>query len=95
MCDIKKNGSKGQDAVQICYRINNVGDDDHHKTEHLPHLRGHLLSVSVPKASRMHGVEVGELRLPKGAAVTLVVRDGASFVPAPTTVLRRGDELLV
>ncbi|MEV3859569.1 potassium/proton antiporter [Streptomyces sp. NPDC050095] len=61
----------------------------------LERLRGHLLSVSVPKSSRMHGVEVGELRLPKGAAVTLVVRDGASFVPGPTTVLRRGDELLV
>ncbi|MGY0486003.1 potassium/proton antiporter [Streptomyces sp. WG-D5] len=61
----------------------------------LERLRGHLLSVSVPKTSRMHGVEVGELRLPKGAAVTLVVRDGTSFVPSPTTVLRRDDELLV
>jgi cell volume regulation protein A len=43
----------------------------------------------------MHGVEVAELRMPSGAAVTLVVRDGTSFVPLPTTVLRRGDELLV
>ena len=48
-----------------------------------------------PSGSRMHGVEVGELRLPPGAAVTLVVRDGKSFVPLPSTVLRRGDELLV
>lgn len=61
----------------------------------LDRLRGHLLSVVIPEASRMHGVEVAELRLPAGAAVTLVVRDGASFVPLPTTVLRRGDELLV
>ncbi|WP_405908131.1 MULTISPECIES: potassium/proton antiporter [unclassified Streptomyces] len=61
----------------------------------LERLRGHLLSVAIPKGSRMHGVEVGELRLPAGAAVTLVVRDGKSFVPLPTTVLRRGDELLV
>ncbi|MFJ9040391.1 potassium/proton antiporter [Streptomyces sp. NPDC102406] len=61
----------------------------------LERLRGHLLSVSVPEGSRMHGVEVGELRLPKGAAVTLVVREGTSFVPSPTTVLRHGDELLV
>ncbi|XIG75732.1 potassium/proton antiporter [Streptomyces sp. SGAir0957] len=61
----------------------------------LERLRGHLLSVSVPDGSRMHGVEVGELRLPKGSAVTLVVREGASFVPSPTTVLRHGDELLV
>ncbi|MEU0843899.1 potassium/proton antiporter [Streptomyces sp. NPDC005962] len=61
----------------------------------LERLRGHLLSVSIPKDSRMHGVEVAELRLPPGAAVTLVVRGGSSFVPLPSTVLRRGDELLV
>lgn len=61
----------------------------------LERLRGHLLSVAIPEGSKMHGVEVNELRLPAGAAVTLVVRDGTSFVPLPTTVLRRGDELLV
>ncbi len=61
----------------------------------LERLRGHLLSVSIPESSRMHGVEVAELRLPTGAAVTLVVRGGTSFVPSPTTVLRHGDELLV
>ncbi|MDJ0460538.1 potassium/proton antiporter [Streptomyces sp. H27-C3] len=61
----------------------------------LERLRGHLLSVAIPAKSRMHGVEVAELRLPHGAAVTLVVRDRTSFVPLPTTVLRRGDELLV
>ncbi|MER6689220.1 potassium/proton antiporter [Streptomyces minutiscleroticus] len=61
----------------------------------LERLRGHLLSVSVPDGSRMHGVEINELRLPAGAAVTLVVRDGESFVPLPATVLRHGDELLV
>jgi cell volume regulation protein A len=61
----------------------------------LERLRGHLLSVAIPEGSKMHGVEVNELRLPAGAAVTLVVRDGKSFVPLPTTVLRLGDELLV
>ncbi|MET8504570.1 potassium/proton antiporter [Streptomyces sp. NPDC004787] len=61
----------------------------------LERLRGHLLSVAIPEASKMHGVEVAELRLPAGAAVTLVVRDEKSFVPGPATVLRRGDELLV
>ncbi|MER7024415.1 MULTISPECIES: potassium/proton antiporter [Streptomyces] len=61
----------------------------------LERLRGHLLSTSIGTTSRMHGVEVGELRMPSGAAVTLVVRDGKSFVPTPTTVLRHGDELLV
>ncbi|MFC4033713.1 potassium/proton antiporter [Streptomyces polygonati] len=61
----------------------------------LERLQGHLLSVAIPKGSRMHGVEVNELRLPSGAGVTLVVRGGTSFVPLPTTVLRHGDELLV
>ncbi|WP_436843995.1 potassium/proton antiporter [Streptomyces subrutilus] len=61
----------------------------------LEKLRGHLLSFAIPAASRMHGVEVSELRLPPGASVTLVVREGKSFVPLPSTVLRRGDELLV
>nr|WP_223282162.1 potassium/proton antiporter [Streptomyces sp. EAG2] len=61
----------------------------------LERLRGHLLSVAIPEKSRMHGVEVSELRLPTGAAVTLVVRDGWSFVPTPSTLLQRGDELLV
>ncbi len=61
----------------------------------LERLRGHLLSVAIPEGSRMHGVEINELRLPAGSAVTLVVREGKSFVPLPTTTLRRGDELLV
>ncbi|WP_420802899.1 potassium/proton antiporter [Streptomyces murinus] len=61
----------------------------------LERLRGHLLSVTIPEESRMHGVEIAELRLPSGSAVTLVVREGKSFVPLPSTVLRRGDELLV
>lgn len=61
----------------------------------LERLRGHLLSVAIPDGSKMHGVEVSELRLPPGAAVTLVVRDEKTFVPLPTTILRRGDELLV
>ncbi|MGW7506294.1 potassium/proton antiporter [Streptomyces massasporeus] len=61
----------------------------------LERLRGHLLSVAIPDGSKMHGVEVAELRLPHGAAVTLIVRGGESFVPLPTTILQRGDELLV
>ncbi|WP_405820640.1 potassium/proton antiporter [Streptomyces sp. NBC_01390] len=61
----------------------------------LERLHGHLLSVAIPDGSKMHGVEVGELRLPPGAGVTLVVRDEKSFVPLPTTILHRGDELLV
>lgn len=54
-----------------------------------------MLQLSVGAQSRLHGVEVAELRLPVGASVALVVRDGSSFVPAPTTSLRHGDAVLV
>lgn len=43
----------------------------------------------------MHGVEVGELRLPRGASVSMVIRDGNTLVPERRTVLRHGDDLLV
>jgi cell volume regulation protein A len=61
----------------------------------LGELDADVLQVRVGEESRMHGLEVFELRLPTGANVTLVVRDGTSFVPGPRTVLRRGDQLLV
>jgi len=61
----------------------------------LERLSADLLQVRVPPRSQLHGVEVGELRLPEGASVALVVRDGESFVPHRTTTIRRGDDLLV
>ncbi|SEK33189.1 potassium/proton antiporter [Nonomuraea pusilla] len=61
----------------------------------LEELNADLLQVKVPQGSKLHGVEIFELRLPSGAAVTLVVRDGKSFVPATTTRLRIDDQLLV
>jgi potassium/hydrogen antiporter len=61
----------------------------------LAEMRADLLQVTVGDHSRLHGVEVFELRLPAGANVTMVVRDGRGFVPGPNTVLRRGDQLLV
>ncbi|MFI5531584.1 potassium/proton antiporter [Kitasatospora sp. NPDC051853] len=72
-----------------------MGQDLGIESAPLERLHGQLLSVALSADSRMSGVEVGELRLPPGAAVTLVVRDGASFVPDRATVLRAGDELLV
>ncbi|MFC5381838.1 potassium/proton antiporter [Aquipuribacter nitratireducens] len=54
-----------------------------------------LLEVQVHERSRLHGVTVQELRLPKPAHVSLVVRPDGALVPTPTTVLRRGDAVLV
>lgn len=61
----------------------------------LEDLHADLLQLTVPPQSRLRGVEIGELRLPPGALVTLIVRDGTSFVPTPATQLRGGDALLI
>ena len=61
----------------------------------LDRLAADLLQVRIPSGSRLHGVEIGELRLPAGASVSLVVRQGSSFVPARRDVLRTGDDVLV
>lgn len=54
-----------------------------------------LLQVTISPVSKLHGVEVGELRLPVGANVSMIVRDGQAMVPERRTVLRHGDDLLV
>ena len=61
----------------------------------LEDLDAEVLQLRIPPGSLLHGVEIFELRLPRGAAVTLVVRDGLSFVPTDETELRRGDALLI
>jgi cell volume regulation protein A len=61
----------------------------------LDRIAADLLMVTISPRSLMHGVEVGELRLPAGASVSLVVREERTFVPKDRTVLRHGDELLV
>jgi cell volume regulation protein A len=61
----------------------------------LERIAADLLQISITPKSRLHGVEVGELRLPAGASVSLVVRDGRTLVPDDRTALRRGDDLLV
>ena len=61
----------------------------------LERIAADLLMVTISPRSLMHGVEVGELRLPPGASVSLIVRDERTIVPQERTVLRHGDELLV
>src|SRR4051812_29253999 len=60
----------------------------------LERVAADLLQVSITPRSRLHGVEVSELRLPVGASVSLVVREGRTLVPDTRTVLRRGDDPL-
>ncbi len=48
-----------------------------------------------PSGSKLAGVEIGELRLPVGASVSLVVRDGTTFVPHRTDRIAIHDDLLI
>jgi potassium/hydrogen antiporter len=61
----------------------------------LEELDAELMQLTVPDGSRLHGVYLPELRLPEDAALVLIVRDGRSFVPGPTTRLRCGDQALL
>jgi cell volume regulation protein A len=65
------------------------------ETSPLGALDADVLTVRIGPDSRLHGVEVFELRLPARANVTLVVRDGEPFVPTPRSTLRHGDGLIV
>jgi cell volume regulation protein A len=61
----------------------------------LERIAADLLQVTISPVSKMHGVEVGELRLPAGASLSLIIRDGQSLVPERRTVLKHGDDLLI
>lgn len=61
----------------------------------LDRIAADLLQVTISPVSQLHGVEVGELRLPRGASVSMIIRDGQTLVPERRTVLRHGDDLLV
>ncbi|MFI6458021.1 potassium/proton antiporter [Streptosporangium amethystogenes] len=61
----------------------------------LEELNADLLQVKVPPTSKLQGVEIFELRLPRDAQVTLIVREGRTFVPTDSTRLKVEDQLLV
>jgi len=61
----------------------------------LDRVAADMLQVTISPVSKLHGVEVGELRLPQGSSVSMVIRDGETLVPERRTVLKHGDDLLV
>ncbi|MFI5588655.1 potassium/proton antiporter [Amycolatopsis sp. NPDC051758] len=61
----------------------------------LDELDAELLQVRIQPGSKLHGVYLSELRLPVGATVSLVVREGAGFTPQKTSRLQEHDQLLV
>ena len=58
-------------------------------------LGAELLTMKVLPSSRLHNVSVLELRLPDPSVITLIIRDGHTFVPQPDTHIGIGDELLI
>ena len=65
------------------------------ETAPLERMHADLLQIEMPEGSQLAGVHLDELRLPVGASVTLVLRDGVGFVPDRDTRLRTGDSLLI
>lgn len=67
----------------------------HIESSPLEEIGGTLLQFTVPPRSRLANVSIDELRLPEGAAVTLILRDGTTMVPDPTVTIAPQDHLLV
>ena len=86
-------------ALEDCAALGDQGpalaDDHRHRRPGRQPELADLLQIAISPASRMHGVEVGELRLPVGSSVSMVIRQGRTMVPERRTVLKSGDELLV
>ena len=61
----------------------------------LEEMHALVLQVRIPEESRMHGVYLPALRLPPGAVVALLVREGAPIEITPTVRLQAGDQMLV
>ncbi|HKS45264.1 MAG TPA: potassium/proton antiporter [Amycolatopsis sp.] len=61
----------------------------------LDELDAALLQVRIQRGSRLHGVYLSELRLPPGASLSVIVREGESFTPQKTSRLQEGDQLLI
>jgi cell volume regulation protein A len=61
----------------------------------LDKISADLLQVRIPAKSRLVGVEVMELRLPKDTVVSLIIRREHPFYPDGRERIQAGDELLI
>lgn len=61
----------------------------------LSNVAAELLHFEVPEGSKLGGVSTSELRLPRGAVLSVIVRDKEPFTPTEHTIIRSGDELLI
>ncbi|MBB4854104.1 cell volume regulation protein A [Mycobacteroides chelonae] len=58
-------------------------------------LDAELLTMKVQPGSLLRNVTILELRLPDPAVVTLIIRQGHTFVPLPDTRIESDDELMI
>lgn len=82
-------------ARRLGLTVRDVGSDLQIELAPLDSMDADLIHVTVEPGSRLQGVYVPELRLPRPAATTLVVRNGDTFVPDQYTRLRANDQLVV
>ncbi len=61
----------------------------------LEEMHAQVLQITIPAESRMHGVYVSQLRLPPGAVVALIVRDGAPVPVDANLRLQASDQMLI
>lgn len=79
----------------FCGMLTDAARDVEVEAAPLERVSADLLQITVPRGSKLAGVEIGELRLPTGASVSLVVRDGKTFVPHRADRLSIHDDLLI
>ena len=61
----------------------------------LDEMNAHVLQVTIPEKSRMHGVYISQLRLPMPATISLLMRGGEPVHLNPNIRLQSGDQLLI
>jgi len=58
-------------------------------------IKADMLQVHVSDGSKLHGVYVREIRLPKNSVISLIVRGDEPFTPVADDMIRAGDDLLI
>ncbi|GAB3814719.1 potassium/proton antiporter [Kribbella italica] len=90
---------QGPSLPWLAKRLGVLDDNAAHEVDidvaPLESLGADMLQVQIPSESKLAGVEIGELRLPAGVSISLVIRAKQAFVPDRRTVLRAGDAMLV
>ena len=76
--------SKGTDATDVEFEF-----------APLDNIKADMMQVHVAEGSKLHGVSIREIRLPKNSVVSLIVRDGTPFAPTPDDLVKVGDDVLI